>query len=198
MITLVHAPLSRSFRMLWLLEELGADYDIRRVSIRRQDGSGGPDPNNPHPHGQVPALIHDGTVITESVAIALYLTDLFPGCELGRDLGTHARGPYLSWLAYYGGVVEPGAIAQMTGWTASNAEADRLYNAMCDHVITTLERQPYLVDDCPSSVDVILSSSLMWSRALLPDNEAVDAYIARMAARPALARAQAKDRMEGN
>ncbi|MBD9372853.1 glutathione S-transferase [Rhizobium sp. ARZ01] len=198
MLTLVHAPLSRSFRMLWLLEELGADYDIRRVSIRRQDGSGAPDPNNPHPHGQVPALVHDGTVITESVAIALYLTDLFPGCELGRDLGTRARGPYLSWLAYYGGVVEPTAITHMNGWTADNAEAARLYKAMCDHVVATLEKQPYLVDDRPSSVDVILSSSLMWRRSLLPDSAAIDAYVARMAARPALARAQAKDGTEGN
>ena len=39
MLTLVHATQSRSFRILWLLEELGADYDIRAVSIRRRDGS---------------------------------------------------------------------------------------------------------------------------------------------------------------
>ena len=39
MLTLVHATQSRSFRMLWLLEELGADYDIRLVNIRRADGT---------------------------------------------------------------------------------------------------------------------------------------------------------------
>ncbi|MDR6756589.1 glutathione S-transferase [Mycoplana sp. BE70] len=197
MLTLVHATQSRSFRILWLLEELGADYDIRAVSIHRRDGSGGTDPNNPHPHGQVPALIHDGTVVTESTAIALYLTDLFPGCEMGRDVGTHERGPYLSWLAYYAGVIEPAAITHMNGWTAGNAEAARLHKAMCDHVISTLEKQPYLIGDRPCSVDVILSSSLMWMRALLPESGAVDDYLARMAARPALAKAQAKDGMEG-
>lgn len=197
MLTLVHATQSRSFRILWLLEELGADYAIRPVSIRRRDGSGGPDPGNPHPHGQVPALMHDGSVVTESTAIALYLTDLFPGCEMGRDVATAARGAYLSWLAYYAGVIEPAAISHMNGWTAGNAEAARLHKAMCDHVIATLERQPYLVDDRPSSVDIILSSSLMWLRTLLPESVAVDGYIGRMAARPALARAQAKEKAEG-
>jgi glutathione S-transferase len=197
MLTLVHAAQSRSFRILWLLEDLGADYDVRRVGIRHRDGSGAPDPSNPHPHGQVPALIHDGTIVTESTAIALYLTDLFPGCALGRDLGTAGRGPYLSWLAYYAGVIEPAAIIHMNGWTSGNAEAARIHKAMCDHVIATLEKQPYLVDDRPSSVDIILSSSLMWMRALLPECAAVDAYIGRMAERPSLARAQARDRAEG-
>lgn len=60
MLTLIHAPLSRSSRIIWLLEELGAEYEIRYVDIRRWDGSGGPDENNPHPHKQVPALLHDG------------------------------------------------------------------------------------------------------------------------------------------
>lgn len=197
MLTLVHATHSRSFRMLWLLEELGADYDIRPVSIRRQDGSGGPDPANPHPHGQVPTLIHDGVVVTESTAIALYLTDLFPGCELGRDIGTRERGQYVSWLAYYAGVIEPAAIIHMNGWTAGSSEAGRIHRDMCDHVIATLEKQPYLIGDRPCSVDVILSSSLMWMRALLPDSIAVDEYMARMAARPALARAQAKEKAIG-
>ena len=73
MLTLIHAPLSRSSRIIWLLEELGAEYEIRYVDIRRWDGSGGPDENNPHPHKQVPALLHDGTLIWESVAVVQYL-----------------------------------------------------------------------------------------------------------------------------
>ena len=68
MLTLIHAPQSRSSRIIWLLEELGAEYDIRYVSIRRWDGSGGPDENNPHPHNQVPALLHNGALVTESTA----------------------------------------------------------------------------------------------------------------------------------
>src|SRR5215510_6052624 len=107
MLTLFHAPLSRSTRFVWLLEELGADYQIRYVDISRGDGSGGADPSNPHPDKKVPALVHDGAVVTESAAIALYLTDLHPRAKIGPALGDAQRGAYLTWLAYYAGVIEP-------------------------------------------------------------------------------------------
>lgn len=193
MLTLIHAPLSRSFRMLWLLEEVRADYDIRYVTIRRRDGSGSVDPANPHPHGQVPALLHDGALVTETVAIAQYVTDLHPGSEMGRPQGDPERGSYLSWLAYYAGVIEPLQIAHMTGATRTDAETARLHAAMCERVAGTLAAQPYLLGEKVSAVDIIVASSLMWLRHLLPESAAVDGHIARMAARPALARAQAKD-----
>ncbi|MDX3925189.1 MAG: glutathione S-transferase [Shinella sp.] len=196
MLTLVHAPLSRSFRILWLLEELGADYDIRTVSIRRRDGSGGPDPRNPHPHGQVPALLHNGALVTETIAIAQYLTDLFPGSEMGRAPDDEERAAYLSWLAYYGGVVEPLAAAHIYGTVDAHPETARLYRDMSERVIDVLSQQSYLMGERPCSVDIILSSSLMWFRGLLPESEALDAYIALMATRPALQRAQAKDAAE--
>lgn len=93
MLTLIHAPLSRSSRIIWLLEELGAEYEIRYVDIRRWDGSGGPDENNPHPHKQVPALLHDGTLIWESVAVVQYLTDLYPDCSLSRPPAIPSAAP---------------------------------------------------------------------------------------------------------
>ena len=73
MLTLFHSPQSRSTRFLWLLEELGAEYEVEYVTIPRMDGSGAPDPKNPHPEKKVPALLHDGHLVTESVAVALYL-----------------------------------------------------------------------------------------------------------------------------
>lgn len=78
MLTLCHAPQSRSWRIIWLLEELGADYDVKTVSIRRREPSargpvapmiGARDPDNVHPHGKVPALVHDGVTIFESAAV---------------------------------------------------------------------------------------------------------------------------------
>jgi glutathione S-transferase len=47
-----------------LLEELGADYELVITNIPRQDGSGAADPCNPHPDGKVPALVHDGGLVT--------------------------------------------------------------------------------------------------------------------------------------
>jgi hypothetical protein len=88
MLTLVHAPRSRSSRFLWLLEEIGEPYDIQCVSIRRSDGSGALDPANPHPHGKVPVLKDGGAkMVFEQTAIALYLADRFPDARLGPAIG---------------------------------------------------------------------------------------------------------------
>jgi glutathione S-transferase len=103
MITLVHAPRSRSSTFLWLLEEIGAPYRIQYVSIRRGDGSGSLDASNPHPHGKVPVLQVDSTVIFEQSAIALHLADQYPDADLGPHLGEPARGCFLSLLSYYSG-----------------------------------------------------------------------------------------------
>ncbi len=97
MLTLFHAPQSRSGRIVWLLEELGASCEIEYVGIfRAQSGTGAPDPANPHPDRKVPALLHDGALVTESAAIALYLTDLFPKAGLGAPVGSPERAAYLT------------------------------------------------------------------------------------------------------
>ncbi|MGH7839111.1 MAG: glutathione S-transferase N-terminal domain-containing protein, partial [Candidatus Binataceae bacterium] len=100
MLTLFHAPKSRSSRFIWLLEELEAPYALKIVNIRRGDGSGAVDPVNPHPHAKVPAIVHDGATVFESPAIALYLTDAYPKNGIGPTIGEPTRGVYLSWLAY--------------------------------------------------------------------------------------------------
>ncbi len=130
MLTLYHAPRSRSSRIIWLLEELGADYRIKTVSIRRRDPAAqGPhasmigerDPANVHPHGKVPALVHDGALVFESAAIVLYLTDAFPQSGVGPRIGDPRRGPYLSWLAHYAGVLEPAFTSAFFGFEVANS-----------------------------------------------------------------------------
>src|SRR5262245_47420079 len=115
MLTLYHAPRSRSSRIVWLLEELGADYELKIVTIPRQDGSGAPDAANPHPDKKVPTLVHDGALVTESIAVIQYLTDLFPQAKLAPAIGDAKRGEYLTWLAYYAGVIEPVVHFQFLG-----------------------------------------------------------------------------------
>src|SRR6478735_663791 len=104
MLTLHHAPKSRSTRALWLLEELGAEYEVDYLNIRRGDGSGDYDPKNPHPLKRTPALTTaDGQTIVESAFIFLYLTDLYPAAELAPLAGDPGRSAYLSWLGLYTG-----------------------------------------------------------------------------------------------
>jgi glutathione S-transferase len=113
MITLFHRPKTRSSRFIFLLEELGAPYEIKLVNTLTRDGTGAVDPANPHPHGKVPTISDDGEIVFESPAIALYLTDKFPKNGLGPLAGQPGRGTYLSLLAYYTGVLEP---APRDGW----------------------------------------------------------------------------------
>jgi glutathione S-transferase len=192
MLTLYHAPRSRSTRFLWLLEELGATYEVVKVGIRRGDGSGAPDPKNPNPEKKVPTLVHDGVMITESAAICLYLTDAFPDAGVGPRIGDPKRGPYLSWLAYYAGVMEPVLVAHATGRTKEPGEA-AAYEGMSKRLEETMSKNPYVLGERFSGADVLVASAFQWARQLLPSGPVFDAYVARIAERPALHRALAKD-----
>lgn len=195
MLTVFHAPQSRSSRMLWILEELGADYQIHYCDIARRDGSGAADPANPHPDGKVPALSHDDVVVTESIAITQYLTDLYPDAEISRPIGHVEHGAHLSWLAWYAGVFEPVMTFVFTG-LGDNPALHRTFRGRDEafaRIIGALERGPYLLGDRVSAVDVLMADAGRAFRTLMPEGDLVDAYLARMCDRPAFAIAQTKE-----
>lgn len=195
MLTLYHAPQSRSSRILWLLEELRADYEIVYCDIPRMDGSGTPDPKNPHPEKKVPTLVHDGTLLTESIAIVIYLCDLFPEAEMAPKIGDPARGPYLSWLAYYAGVIEPVVHFQVFG-LADHEGLQRTFRGRAEmdrHILDALSMSDYIAGDKFTGADVIIASFGQYARNMMPEGEQADAYLERCGARPALATANAKD-----
>jgi glutathione S-transferase len=194
-LTLIHSPQTRSTRVLWLLEELGAPYEVRYVTIARQDGSGGADKNNPHPDKKVPALLDDGTLITESIAIFQYLTDKFPAAGLAPAIQDQQRGAYLSWLAYYAGVMEPVNSLAFLGVPATPqlARGVGAKDRVDQRIAEAVEKTPFMLGDRFSAVDLLYVNAGMWFRQLLPPGAHVDAWIERCAQRPALARAMAKD-----
>ena len=197
MITLYHAPQSRSSRFIWLLEELGQPYEIRQVSIfRPMSGDGAPDPVNPHPDKQVPALVHDGVLVAESVAIALYLTDAFPAAGLGPVAGDAQRGAYLTWLAWYAAALEP-AVGASFGGELDQPMKRRAYDAAIARLRAALDAGPYMLGERFSAADVLVSSALTWARQAFPEDAAMDAYAERCRNRPAALRAAAKDEAEG-
>lgn len=195
MLTLYHAPQSRSSRIIWLLEELGADYALQITNISRQDGSGAADAANPHPYKKVPALVHDGELITESIAIFAYLTDLFPGPHLAPLAGEAKRGAYLSWLAYYAGVIEPIVHFKFMGIDGDPflSRTFRTGEQMYETINSALDHQPFMLGDAFSAIDVLYASLGMFIRDALPPGDRIDAYLKTCSQRPALARAQAKD-----
>ena len=196
MLTLVHAPMSRSGSIVWLLEEIEAPYETKLVTIRRADGTGAVDPANPHPHGKVPALVHDGQLIFESAAIALYLVDLFPEAKMGPKVGEAKRGALLSWLAYRSGVMEPAIMMRRLG--IKHVQGAMGW-AVAEEVEATLEKHlaanRYFLGDEFSAADILVGGGInfMMMFKVMAETPVFKDYVARLTARPAYQRMMARD-----
>ena len=196
MLTLYHAPQSRSSRIMTLIDEMGIrdKIDVKIVSIVRMDGSGGIDPANPHPEGKVPALIHDGTVITESAAIILYLTALFPQSAMAPLPGSALYGDYLTWLFWYGSVMEPVLTLDAAGidhpYMVRNLRGVAEVTA---RLTKALANRPYMLGDSYSAADLLIHSPYAWFEGSTPNDAKVRDWVARCQARPSVARTQAAD-----
>ncbi len=196
MLTLIHSPLSRSSRIVTLIDEMGIQdwVKIEPVTILRQDGSGGRDTANPHPEGKVPLPIHDGAVIRESGAIIQYLTDMFPDAGLGRPMGHPQRGEYLSWLYWYGSVMEPVLVFEALGLSQpSLARTFRGVSEVTAKLSAALQHQPYLLGDSYSAADLLVQSPYAWFKDATPDDPTIKDWVARCSARPSAGRTKASD-----
>jgi glutathione S-transferase len=195
-ITLFHFPKSRSARFIFLLEELEAPYVLQPVTIRKSDGTGAVDPGNPHPHGKVPAISDDGVIVFESPAIALYLTDRFPKNRLGPLVGDPERGAYLSWLAYYTGVLEPAFMSRFMKVDVPRGTAGWVpVEEAMEAVTNRLNRGPFILGERFSAADVLYGTTfaMFGQSPLMPKSTIIDDYVKRIVTRPAFARAQARD-----
>lgn len=186
--TLYHALHSRSTTMLTLIEEMGIQnrIEIVEVGVARPDGSGGPDPRNPHPEGKVPYLVNGTDHVRERGTIVAYLTDMFPEAGLGRPVGHLQHGAFLSWLFYYQGVMEPVLVLDWARIEHPMLHATfRDLGAVMDRLASALEEGPYLLGADYSAVDLLLSSPFQAMPDALPEAPSIRAWIARCAARPA-------------
>lgn len=198
MITLYHAPRSRSSRIIWLLEELAVPYEICPVSIfRPMTGEGQGDPANPHPDRRVPAIVHDGTLVTESVAIVSYLVETFPQARLAPEPGDRRRGEFLTWMAWYGTELEPVLFAGMAGALAGSPMKQRDHDAVIARLEAALAAGPYVMGETFTGADILIGSALGYGRAVFAGNEIIAAYVERCQNRPAFARALALDDQAG-
>ena len=197
MLTLYHHPRTRSSRFIFLLEELGVPYEIHRIAnIRRPDGSGGVDPENPHPHGKSPALKDGDTIVWESSAIALYLTDKYPQNGIGPAVSDPLRGAYLSWLAYYAGVMEPAWTSAFMKWDVPRGTAGWVKTGeVMAFVNAALAAGPYLLGDRFSAADLLVGTTfaLFMGSPLLEKTPLIEAYVRRVTERPAYERARTLD-----
>ncbi len=197
MITLYHAPRSRSSRIIWLLEELGADYKIELVDIVRGDGSGKPAPDSykaVNPLKKVPAIKVFDEVVTESGAICLYLTDSHPKHDIGPLPGHNNRAEYVRWLFFYSGALEPAATARFQGWDKDKPTGFGTFEEIEGIISAQIEKAPYMLGDTFSAADILYGSAVQFFKgSLFPARKHYDDYLARLANRPAYVRAQARD-----
>lgn len=194
--TLFHAPNTRSSGMLYLVEELGVPYQLHPLSFERGEHKA-PAYLAINPMGKVPAIRHGDTVITEQGAIALYLGDLFPETGMAPQMGDPDRGALLRWLFFYGSCFEPAAVDRAL--QREPGKPSMMPYGTFDDMFATLTAQlargPWLLGERFTVADGLWGSALIWTTlfGLVPKTPVIEAYVARIAARPALARSKAID-----
>ena len=195
-ITLFHCPNTRSTGALILLEELGADYQLHVLNMKtgeqRQAAY-----LAINPMGKVPAVLHGDALVTEQVAVFLYLADLYPEADLAPAIGDMHRGPYLRWMAFYGSCFEPAlmdrAMKREVAAASSSPYGD--FDTMFTTLTEQLSKGPYLLGDRFSALDVLWGTALNWTTkfGLVPETPVTRSYMDRVNARPAVARVRQID-----
>ena len=107
MITVHRLNNSRSQRVLWLLEELGLEYEVKRYQRDRQTMLAPPELRAVHPLGKSPVIVDGGVALAESGAIVEHLADRYGAGKLAPAFGSPERVRYLYWLHFAEGTAQP-------------------------------------------------------------------------------------------
>jgi glutathione S-transferase len=194
-IVLYHHPFSRAAGVIWMLEEVGVPYELRFVDLLKGQQKL-PDILGLNPMGKLPILTDGAAVITESAAIGLYLADRYAPGRLAPHLDDPRRGTYLRWSFFAPGVIEPGLLAKAAGWAYKEGQAGwGNHEAMIAAMQSALSDRDYLLGNEFSMADVIFGGTVrfMLMFKMLDPLPAFVAYAERLAARPALKRADARN-----
>ncbi len=194
-ITLYHHPYSRAAGVVWALEEIGQPYELAYVDIMKGEQKTGK-VLALNPMGKIPVLVDGDAVVTEAAAIGLYLADRYASGTLAPRLDDPRRGTYLRWSLFAPSVIEPGSMAKSSGWQFKPSQAGwGEYEAMIKTMESAIADRQFLLGDTFSMADVVFGGTVryMLRFKLLAPNPTLDAYVARLDARPALQRADARN-----
>jgi glutathione S-transferase len=200
-LTLYTNPRSRGRIARWMCEELkeatGTEYET--VVLDYGTTMKAPAYLAINPMGKVPAIVHDGTVVTEAAAICAYLADAFPDAGLAPAPGNAARGPYYRWLFFAAGPLEQAVVNHALGVT-QDADHPRMvgygsYDAAVGALDEWFSAHDYVTGDRFTAADVYVGSSVGWGMMFgtIPKRPAFEAYAARVLVRPAAIRAREID-----
>jgi glutathione S-transferase len=188
-ITLFHSPQTRSSGALALLEELRAPYELHVLNMKASE-------NRQsaylaiNPMGKVPAIRHGDALITEQVAIGIYLGDLFPEAGMTPAIGDALRGPYLRWYVFYAACFEPAlvdkAMKREPGSVAMSPYGD--FDSTLNTLVAQLSKGPWLLGEKFTCADVLWGSALTWMTGfgLVEALPPIKAYVDRWNTRPSV------------
>lgn len=203
MLTLYHASNTRSLRVLWLMNELELDYELKKMPFTK-DALNDPEYRKLNPFARVPALVDGDVSMFESGAILEYLLSKYGDGRLMPDPASTKYGIYLQWFHFAEGTLMPplSAIAQHSFLRPEEARIPAVAEegfgsakAMLEILDDALDDKPYIMGDDFTAADIMLGYCVFLAgmfgllEGQLPR---VGAYLDRLKDRPALAKALAQ------
>ena len=191
-------PMSRGQIVRWMLEEIGEPYTQHIVDYEvKEDGSASMKDDfygQINPMRKVPAIVHDGAIVTEVAAICAYLADAFPGAGLGPRADEKAA--YYRWLFFAAGPVEHAVTNHYAKWDP-NPEQQRMfgygsYERAMDTLAAHFADNDYVCGDRFTAADVYAGSQVLWGTQFgtMPKRPEFEAYAERLSGREAYRRAK--------
>lgn len=188
-------PQSRGQIVRWMLEETGADY---RTEVMDYASTMKAEPYlSINPMGKVPAIVHNGHIVTECAAICAYLAEAYP--QAGLAPTADERADYYRWLFFAAGPMEQAITNNFAKFVPSPEQGRMFGYGNYDLAVDTFERavsaHPYIAGDRFTAADVYVGATVGWGLAFgtLPKRDAFAAYAERVTSREAYKRGKAKD-----
>jgi glutathione S-transferase len=196
MITVHHLNNSRSQRILWLLEELGAPYEIVFYQRDAVTNLAPPELKAVHPLGKSPVITDGALTIAESGAVVEYLIETHGAGALRPDRASAAYWPYIEWLHYAEGSAMLPLMLNLYVMRLGEAGAplhERISSEIDNHlgyIAGALGDQPFLMGETLTGADIQVSFVAEVGRAMgrLAPFPNLAAYVERLQARPAYKR----------
>ena len=210
MITVHHLNDSRSQRVLWLLEELGAPYEVKRYQRDARTMLAPPELRAIHPLGKSPVIEDGDQHVAETGAIVDYLLETHPGSALRPAPGTLEARRFTYWLHYAEGSAmtplllklifgqlptrSPGLVQPLVKAISAKAQSGFIDPQIATHTAyweEELGRSEWFAGDAFSAADIMMSFPVEAgaSRAPYDDKPRLKSFLDRIHARPAYRRA---------
>jgi glutathione S-transferase len=195
MLKLHFAPNSRAGRIVWLLEELGLDYELNQMAFHPKDLKSD-EHRKRHPLGRIPVLEDGDVSIYESGAIVEYVMARYGEGGLKPAVDAPEFPEYLQWFHYCEGMVMPPINTIMVHTVLlppdrrnpeTLGQAQRLLSRAVEPVNAALEGREYLIGNF-SAADIMLGHSLFMANRLGQVSDElsnIKDYVKRIEARPA-------------